>query len=107
MCAIAIFSWEVGCATDHLTANLCLHVYCRDVAIQMVLCHVLITTVLTLILLNVRMRIHVMIQLGLREVPKRNTSQLISKVKLERILTSCRTVHTSMSVLDGDASGEV
>lgn len=39
--------------------------------IQVVLRHVLIAAVLTLILLDVRMRIHVMIQLGLREVPKK------------------------------------
>lgn len=67
--SIAIFSREVGRATDYLAPNLCFHVNCGDVAIQVILRHVLIAAVLALILLDVRVRIHMVIQLRLCEVP--------------------------------------
>jgi hypothetical protein len=51
--AITIFAWEVGGATHDLAANLRFHVHGGDVAVQVILRHVLVAAVLALIFLDI------------------------------------------------------
>jgi hypothetical protein len=73
--SIPIFAREVRSATDNLAPNFGFHVHSRNVTIQVILRHVLIAAVLTLILFNVGVRIHVMIELRLRKVPATKLNQ--------------------------------
>jgi hypothetical protein len=50
---ITVFAWEIGGATHDLAANLRLHVHGGDVAVQVVLRHVLVAAVLALIFLDI------------------------------------------------------
>lgn len=67
--AVAVLAGKVGRATDDLAADLCFHVHRGDVPVQVVLGHVLVAAVLALIFLDIGVGVHVVIQLGLREVP--------------------------------------
>lgn len=63
VCAVAVFAREIGGAADDLAADLRLHVHRGDVAVQVVLRHVLVAAVLTLIFLDIGVRVHVVVQL--------------------------------------------